>query len=113
MTDTQRKQLFIDCLLEGTLYEAPAADGNGTWLIAPYATRGGDFACEILSPNGHEAFCHCPPDGRISTHGLDANLEFGSMTLTLSESLLGHIAAAFNGWLDKHQGTEEFAGWQV
>jgi hypothetical protein len=113
MTDKEKAQLFEECKANGTLYTAPAVDGKGEWRIAPYVTKGGDFACEIVSPHGHEGFCFCPPDGRISKHGLDANLEFGSMTLTLSESLLGHIAAAYNGWLAKHQGQEEFADWQV
>ena len=59
-------------------------------LTEKYFTRGGDIYVSGTLGN-HEFFCYAYPDGRIARHGLDANIEFGSASLRLSQRLLDWI----------------------
>jgi hypothetical protein len=65
------------------------------WTFEVVETIGCLLRCEITSPARRTASCMwLGSDGRLSKHRTEANIEFASMNLKLSESLVDRIISA-------------------
>lgn len=80
------------------------------WTIDFYETVGNELACKIKSPNGRTAHACFMGDGRLEKHRTQANIEFASFNLKLTDALVDRIIVAGKAYIETEKTAEpEFA----
>ena len=81
------------------------------WHIETYETAACGLAQGITSPAGRQArACYIGVDGRLSEFRTQANIEFGSLNLKLTDALVDRMILAAEDYVDRQVRVEpEFA----